>query len=404
MNNISPHEVAAARILATALAAVGLALALVTLALWVVLCRRRQDIACVTIVRAILLLQILEGARCVFELVTIHVGSAADGGCRAIVFFALVTTAAPLNLSVVCMLYLQAVLLHQAQLHRRRLRVALLAAVAGYTLVPAMFVLFIPARTAGMASFCDFYDAPSRRLFVFKWLVSYIWITLTCIAGLYSIVAMVASIVHRSQKVRRRLCSTSSAELDTPGGSISSELNATVVKESLQRRRQSSGQIVAKTLRAMVWFSVVPVVCLGFNTVYSIVWYRTQQQPLAVFIVDRVLQFLAVPLYSLSFYLNPSIRRALGSHLCGWRDPEARFSAATQHTLCSQQAFYSMSAPGQAIETRSTVRSSPRSPESSASSHSTHSKAASTGASDASDSTASVETDDATEAAGQQRR
>ncbi|KAJ2807850.1 hypothetical protein H4R20_001107 [Coemansia guatemalensis] len=91
-------------------------------------------------------------------------------------------------------------------------------------------------------------------------------------------------------------------------------INATVVKESLQRRR-SSNIIVAKTLMSMVWFPIVPILSLGFNTIYSIVWYRTQKESMQVAVVDEVLQFLAVPLFALTFYLNPSVKRALKQYL-----------------------------------------------------------------------------------------
>ncbi|KAJ1726608.1 hypothetical protein LPJ61_005072 [Coemansia biformis] len=326
MNILSPHDVRVASILVTTLNSVGLAMSLVTLVLCVILCNKRHEISGMTIIRVIFLLQILEAMRCLFSLVTVYADATDNAGCRAQVFFTLVLSAAPLNLSVVCMVYFQAILLHKVAVRGRYLRIMLLAGVAAYTIVPPMFTLFIPARTAGMPSYCAFYDAPSRRLFIFKWLVIYIWLSLTCIVGLCSITAMMVAIFRRAGTVKSRICSGSSSGSRAPGqpSSISGELNATVVKESLHRRRRSSGLVVAKTLKSMCWFSIVPIVSFTFNMAYSVVWYRTQQQSLAVFIVDQVLQFLSVPLYCLTFYLNPSVQRALSQYLQDRKGPGCR--------------------------------------------------------------------------------
>ncbi|KAJ2889314.1 hypothetical protein IWW38_004788 [Coemansia aciculifera] len=53
---------------------------------------------------------------------------------------------------------------------------------------------------------------------------------------------------------------------------------------------------------------------------YSIVWYRKQNEDEAAFVVDKVLQFLAVPLMAMTFYLSPPVRRAFKQYLADRRE------------------------------------------------------------------------------------
>ncbi|KAJ2709928.1 hypothetical protein H4R19_004002 [Coemansia spiralis] len=317
MNGGALNGKGAAITVATVLSAVGLTMAVVTLVLCVFLCIKRREIAGMTIVRVIFLLQILETLRCMVDIIAIYTNPAHNAGCRVLVFFTLVLAAAPLNLSVICMVYFQTVLLHKVAVRGRYLRLALLAVVTIYTVVPPLFTLIIPAHTAGMSSYCAFFEAPSRRLFVFKWLVFYIWIMLVSVVGLGSITVMAVAIFQRSCEAQSRMSTASTAGLRASGQpcGVSSDRNAPAAKEGPERRRRSSGLVVARTLRSMVWFSVVPIVSFAFNTAYSIVWYHTQELPLAAVIVDQVLQFLAVPLFCLSFYLNPCVQRAFAQYL-----------------------------------------------------------------------------------------
>ncbi|KAJ2478077.1 hypothetical protein EV174_004417, partial [Coemansia sp. RSA 2320] len=172
-----------------------------------------------------------------------------------------------------------------------------------------MFTLFIPAEAAGMQSYCDFTGAPNKRLFVFKWLVMYIWITLASIVGIYSIARMMVVIVCRSREACSQM--TPMATSTTVSSSLGSErAAAAIAMDNRRRRRRSSNLIIVKALGSVIWFPIMPIISLGFNTAYSIVWYRTQNEDTAAFVVDKVLQFLAVPLMAMAFYLSPPVRRA----------------------------------------------------------------------------------------------
>ncbi|KAJ2362773.1 hypothetical protein H4S02_011290, partial [Coemansia sp. RSA 2611] len=51
-----------------------------------------------------------------------------------------------------------------------------------------------------MSTYCEYRSAPNRRLFIFQWLVFYIWVTLACVAGVYSIISVVFVIRKRASK------------------------------------------------------------------------------------------------------------------------------------------------------------------------------------------------------------
>ncbi|KAJ2088999.1 Aspartate aminotransferase, cytoplasmic [Coemansia sp. S100] len=93
--------------------------------------------------------------------------------------------------------------------------------------------------------------------------------------------------------------------------------------------RSSYNIIIAKALSSVIWFPIAPIVCLGFNTAYSIVWYTAQREDEAEFIVDKVLQFLAVPLMAMMFYLSPPVRRAFKQYLAD-RNENKRVTRATK--------------------------------------------------------------------------
>ncbi|KAJ1728021.1 hypothetical protein LPJ72_005658 [Coemansia sp. Benny D160-2] len=347
MNYVGIHNTTAARTLVTVLASIALGISGITTALCVWLCIKRRELLRMTIYRVILAIQILMVLKSIINLIGPHVNANTNASCRVYVFFNLVINVAPLNLSVFAILYFQAVLLHNVQLHKRWPRILVAVAATVLSIVPELFVLFIPARMAGMRSFCQFYAKPSStRHFAFQWCVFYIWVSLAAIIGLCSITTMVVAIIcrsrdacdqmthnhhHHSHRIRHPHSHADSSGTDSrppmaaESGSASygssgqddtlQSVVVEVVKESRKRRRRSSNIVVAKTMCSIIWFPIAPIITLGFNTVYSIVWYKTGAKSYEVFIVDCVLQFLSVPLMAMTFYLSPPARRALRKYL-----------------------------------------------------------------------------------------
>ncbi|KAJ1664970.1 hypothetical protein IW140_002769 [Coemansia sp. RSA 1813] len=345
MNNVGAHNTEAAQTVATVLASVGLGISGVTMILCLWLCIQRKELLRMTIYRVILAIQILMVLRSIISLIGPHVNAKASASCRVYVFFNLVLSITPLNLSVFAILYFQAVLLHNIPLHKRWPRIMVALATTVLSVVPQLFVLFIPAHVAGMHTFCQYYETPGKRHFIFEWLVFYIWVTLTAIVGGYSIITMVIAIIHRSQQACGQMAHTASTTeaASSNGEDIMSSDNSiqnvvvAVVKETRKRRRRSSNLVVAKTLSSIIWFPIAPIVTLGFNTVYSIIWYKTQTQSYEVFIIDRVLQFLSVPLMAMTFYLSPPARRALRRYVS---DRKRKNSVDTLHTSGSQPCMF----------------------------------------------------------------
>ncbi|KAI7830104.1 hypothetical protein BX661DRAFT_181081, partial [Kickxella alabastrina] len=207
--------------------------------------------------------------------------------CRIFVFLSLILAMSPLALSVFCILYFQVILLHNIPLTTRWPRVTMVIGTLAISLVPEMFTLFIPPHMVGMQTYCDYNKTPGKKLFIFQWLV---------------ILALLGATIKRSHEVQSGMSTGMTFQTsDCSDCSSARSLNilvSDVVKDNRCNRRQSSNSVVAHTMRSIVWFPIAPIVCLGFNTVYSIVWYHL------------VLQYLAVPLIAMTFYSSPPVKRA----------------------------------------------------------------------------------------------
>ncbi|KAJ1721928.1 hypothetical protein LPJ53_003617 [Coemansia erecta] len=288
MNDLTGHDTPGIRILMTALASVGMLISLTTLALCIILCYRRRELARMTIFRVIAALQLLTLLDSTFNLLAIYVNPRNDASCRVFTFFSLVFAISPLVLSVNCILYFQIILIHNIPLRQKWPRILMAVASVVFSVIPEMFTLIIPPRMAGMETYCDFLQPPSKRLFMFKWLVFYIWVTLTAIIGISSIIIMILHIFKRTLAAQDQMSTDGFEHSDDSFSvySLNADVIADVVKDNRQKRRRSSNSVVVHTLRSVIWFPIAPIVCMGFNTVYSIVWYRTQKENNAIFIVD----------------------------------------------------------------------------------------------------------------------
>ncbi|KAJ1823784.1 hypothetical protein LPJ60_001289 [Coemansia sp. RSA 2675] len=308
MNELSNHNTSANRTLLISLSSAGLFISLVTIYLCLHLCTKRRELYHMTIFRIILSIQVFSFLNSLFNLLGVFISPHTSSQCQGYVFVSTILQVSPLYLSVFTILYFQAILIHDIPLRRKWPRIALSLGTILFSLVPSMFTLIIPPRTAGMQTYCEYKDPPSTRLFVFKWLVMYIWITIAIVIGIYSMARMVIVIVKRSREACRHMSRP-------PSATESAEGVSTLAKENRRRRRRSSNLIIAKALSSVIWFPITPIICLGFNTVYSIVVYKKQHEDEAGFIVDKVLQFLAVPLMAMTFYLSPPVRRAFKQYL-----------------------------------------------------------------------------------------
>ncbi|KAJ2857807.1 hypothetical protein J3B02_000746 [Coemansia erecta] len=313
MNEITGHNTPCILTLLTILTSIGLFVSVTTTILCVILGYRRRELLKMTIFRVITALQLLEVFDSIFNLLTLYVNPSRNANCRVLVFFSLVLAISPLVLSVFCILYFQIILIHNIPLRRKWPRIMMATGSVAVSLVPPMFTLFIPAETAGINSYCDYLAAPNSRLFVFKWLVFYIWATLAIFAGIFSMLTMLTFITRRSRAASCHLSLDGFGHLDdtnTESTLLNANVVSDVIKDNRNKRRQSHTRVVIQTLRSVIWFPIAPIVCLGFNTVYSIVWYRTKRENNVIFVIDRVLQFLAVPLIAMTFYLSPPVKRA----------------------------------------------------------------------------------------------
>ncbi|KAJ1938609.1 hypothetical protein GGF37_004741, partial [Kickxella alabastrina] len=186
--------------------------------------------------------------------------------CRIFVFLSLILAMSPLALSVFCILYFQVILLHNIPLTTRWPRVTMVIGTLAISLVPEI------------------------------------------------ILALLGATIKRSHEVHSGMSTGMTFQTsDCSDCSSARSLNilvSDVVKDNRPNRRQSSNSVVAHTMRSIVWFPIAPIVCLGFNTVYSIVWYHLGKRENSIFIIDQCLQYLAVPLIAMTFYSSPPVKRA----------------------------------------------------------------------------------------------
>ncbi|KAJ1941017.1 hypothetical protein EC988_006873 [Linderina pennispora] len=184
----------------------------------------------------------------------------------------------------------------------RWIRISMVIVCAALSVVPECFPLFIPPSAVGIQSYCNYREAPSTKLFVFKWFTCYVWVLLATIVGIVSMAITLVTIARRSNDVI------------VEAGLSDSTLY-------MEQRRHRTSVLVVRTLKSVVWFPVIPIVALGFTTAYSIVQYKTGRRTHAMDVADQVLQFLQVPFMAMTFYASPPVRRAFSE----WRDGGDKF-------------------------------------------------------------------------------
>ncbi|KAJ1896887.1 hypothetical protein LPJ66_003717 [Kickxella alabastrina] len=314
MNDVTGHDTPGIRILLTTLASVCLLISLTTLLLAIWLGYKRRELSHMTIFRVICALQLLKLLDSIFSLISIYINPISNAGCRIFVFLSLILAMLPLALSIFCILYFQVILLHNIPLTTRWPRVTMVIGTLVISLVPEMFTLFIPPHMVGMQTYCDYNKTPGKKLFNFQWLVFYIWVILASIIGIYSILTLLGATIKRSHEVQSGMSTVMTFQTsdcsDCSSARSFNMLVSDVVKDNKRNRRQSSNSMVAHTMRSIIWFPIAPIVCLGFNTVYSIVWYHLGKRENSIFIIDQCLQYLAVPLIAMTFYSSPPVKRA----------------------------------------------------------------------------------------------
>ncbi|KAI8322730.1 hypothetical protein GQ54DRAFT_310698 [Martensiomyces pterosporus] len=283
------------RTLQLTLFSVDLVVALVTLLLCIWLSEKRRELLNVTVFRVIFVLQFLGVAKGAVELAIILTDPRSNSKCRWLTYLSHIVSMGPLYLSVFCTLYFQLLLVNNVPPSRLWPKRVMVAGTLVFSLVPESFILFISPKTVGITTYCQYAHTFNTRIFVFRWLVSYIWVILASVIGVGSITATLISIVRKYRKVSSEITMSTMP------------IDAIYTSDQLRR---SSSTLVVKTLVSIVWFPIMPIVSLWLAITYSIVRYKTQQDILAMDVLNNVFQFLEVPVMAMTFYTSPPVRRA----------------------------------------------------------------------------------------------
>ncbi|KAJ1957653.1 hypothetical protein EC988_000721 [Linderina pennispora] len=254
---------------------------------------RRPKLLKMVIFQAVAALQVLMILRSTIEIIASSANLTHEFSCRIVVFLTLVLAILPAYLCNFCLIYLQMTLLYRVSARKRWPKVVLAVACVVPAVIPESFVLFIPTKTSGLPSYCEYDGIPQRREYVFKWLVCNIWIVL---AGIIAMVSMLITVVHISR--------TSSRARKPSVDSKMADLNAEIAHKN---------SIVNRTLLSVVWFPITPIVSLYFNVIYNTVRYVRQEDNIHLDRTDSVLQFLQAWWIALAFYASPPVRRSIRS-------------------------------------------------------------------------------------------
>ncbi|KAJ1963497.1 hypothetical protein GGI12_002029 [Dipsacomyces acuminosporus] len=234
---------------------------------------------------------------------------------------------APLYLSVFCTLYFQILLVNDISPVKKWPKWIMILGTLLFTFVPASFVLFIPPRIAGLQAYCSYSESIDTRTYVFKWLVSHLWIVLAGLIGIVSITTILVYIVRKCKD----------ADIQTRGSSGSLDTLCT----SDSSRRRTSSAIIVRTLLSIVWFPVMPIISLWFNVSYSTVRYKTQRSNTPMDALNIVFQFLQVPVMAMTFYASPCVKRAFKTYLSQGKStkPAADDGIAIELPECSLHCY-----------------------------------------------------------------
>ncbi|KAJ2742766.1 hypothetical protein GGI20_004243 [Coemansia sp. BCRC 34301] len=203
----------------------------------------------------------------------------------------------PVNLCIYCVIYLQLVVVHNVSPVKRWPRVLLLTAGVVVSLVPFSMYLFLDPSTAGLDSFCNLKKIPDHKQYVFIICCVAIWEYLAGIIGVLSIATLAVHIV-RSQKNTARML-RESAQSYGPSSAVS---------------RNTTPELLNKTLRTVIWFPITPIISLWLNMLLLSVSYYRRRVYMSLEFVNVFLLALQSFFLAIALVINPSVRYAHSGH------------------------------------------------------------------------------------------
>ncbi|KAJ2332825.1 hypothetical protein GGI00_002617, partial [Coemansia sp. RSA 2681] len=209
-----------------------------------------------SIFRVLLVAQILNCIRFILRPISSYTNIQSDFGCRMMLFLNTATAMLPVNLCIYCVIYLQLVVFYKVSPVKRWPRALLLTAGVVVSLVPFSMYLFLDPSTAGVDSFCNLKIIPNHQQYVFVICSVSIWGYLSGIIGVLSMATLAVHII-RSQKKTVRVLHESTHQYG-PSNSVS---------------RNTTPELLNKTLRTVIWFPITPIISLWLNLLLQSIYY-----------------------------------------------------------------------------------------------------------------------------------
>ncbi|KAJ2159549.1 hypothetical protein GGF46_002958 [Coemansia sp. RSA 552] len=250
-----------------------------------------------TIVRVVIVAQLLNGLRLIIRIIGTFVNVNADFGCRALLYLNSMLSILPVNLCIYCVLYLQLVVVHKMSPKRQWPRVALLTLASILAMVPTSVVLFIPARAIGRQTFCHLHRISTRREYVFHICTVAVWEYLPGFIGVIGVTIIGVHIIRTRRETRRVL--EASAQYYGPSQSV----------------LQPGGPgMLYRTLVNIIWFPITPILSLWLSVILVSVAYYRKRTYIWLEYLNIVLLALQSALLAIALILNPTVREAVNAY------------------------------------------------------------------------------------------
>ncbi|KAI8323913.1 hypothetical protein GQ54DRAFT_257449 [Martensiomyces pterosporus] len=270
------------------------------------------------IFKILVVVQIINCLRFIFRasLTLVKVHSAF--GCRVLLFLNNVTAVLPVYLGVYCVLYLQLLVIHRVPLEKRWPRIVLLTTGVVFSVVPSIPGLFISRRNLEVKDFCSSWHIPGNKLYKLITLTYSIWVYGAGLVGLASVLVTTIYIFRTSKATKSVLLPTERAY------GIGDITECGIGRTAL----------LQKLLRSIVWFPLMPIVSLWFNTILFSIHHFTQQAPIWMDYVNVSLLALESVVMFIALVVNPSGVYVVRSR---FHQTRLRSSTLTKPEHCSSQ-------------------------------------------------------------------
>ncbi|KAJ2845926.1 hypothetical protein J3B02_004543 [Coemansia erecta] len=267
------------------------AISLLAFVYGLIVVRIRPQVWRSSIFRVVLAAQILNSLRFIIRLVASYVRIRSEFGCRTLLFLNNATAILPVNLCIYCVIYLQLVVIHKVSPVKRWPRVVLITLGVIISVVPTFMFMILPPSAAGASSFCNLFEFPSRKQYLFLVGCVIIWEYLPGMVGILSVLMIGVHIIKARRATKKAM-------------QESAQFYGTARAAHLQGKRDMLNQ----SIRNIIWFPITPIVSLWLNASLLTVTHYKRKTYVWLEYTNIVLIGLQSVLLAIALAVNPSVR------------------------------------------------------------------------------------------------